>query len=169
MLEAANWLTGSHPTETTASGECLALMMSARRDAQKSTDDSLSAPTVDLASTLNSGFHGTSYEDLFAYVQQLEEIAPFVADLRGIVDAQVFGSLAENASRRTDEDGKTQSSRFLNRSISAIKKIAVTTPPEKLNEVILNDPDLAWVRTTDEFQQAWTEISDANQAHDVSK
>ncbi len=169
MLEAVNWLTGSPPVEKTVSGECLALLLSARRDSKTATDETLSRETVDLATALGTELDGSSFEDLFDYVYQLEGVAPLVVEQQKIIDAQVYGFLARNASRSSDDSVNQAVSGFLNRSISALQQMAATIPHAKLKEVILNDPYLVWVRQTDEFNEAWSEIYDTDETGESIK
>ena len=150
-LAALGRLTRDENPEADPSSECLALLMVARADAMTSTTDQLSRETRNIVSNINPQIAAETFADLFTYLKSLSTISSTVRVYRSQFEARINALRAENLA--ADEETPEQQAELIRQSIDVLKQLARFLPQAK-TELIFNEPDLIWLRATDEFRQS---------------
>lgn len=156
--EVLSKLEGDIPATNTSTGDCYALFWIGRRDALHATSFGLSDSARDLATAINPEFAGDTFQELFDFVCNLEGVDPDSSLIRSMHEARVFGILATRFLCSQLAEKKQLAELALQRCFSAIEKIA-NAMPDAVADIVLNDSDLIFVRSTEEFEAFWNRIT----------
>ncbi|MEL7496572.1 MAG: protein kinase [Planctomycetota bacterium] len=157
----AVWLKGNRPSESSSSDQCLALLLSARRDVRDSTTNQLSAETLSMVERMELKLEGTNLEAMVTLINGFEGLHPFVGGQVKIGEAALYGRLAENIQEAQGAAGKQEVDWLVGKSVAAIEAFAAQMPVAQLKEKVLTNYELKWLRGTDAFQTAWQKIVDS--------
>ena len=158
--EATDRLLGRTMEVKTPTGEMIALLQAARKDAHTAPSNSLLEETIALTADINPEFKGITFGELFAHLDTLTEVHPVFVSQRKLVEAMIYGFLARNSAKSGLPEAIQFSEESLNRSVSLLVEAAAAVPGAR--EIIQNDSEFEWVRQTPEFAAAWADMEKPN-------
>jgi hypothetical protein len=166
--EILSKLEGATPATDTQTGDCMALLWVARRDAGNSNSFILSDPAQNSIRSISPEFSGSTFQELFDFLYQLDDIDPSRSLIRPIFEARVFGILAARFLASELSNNRQLADQSLQRCLKAIEQVSAAMP-DALVDIVLNDPDLIPIRETEEFATFWHRVlqrPDQNQSTD---
>ncbi len=136
----------------TTTGECIALMLAARRDAQTATSDELSADTLNVVQNVNPQISATTFEQLFDHIDELEGVNPMFSGYRPIYHAATLAFRADNLAESNSPDNQQTANRHRQHAVELLQALITQTPAAL--QVVLSEPDLTALRNTSEWSAA---------------
>ncbi|MEZ6062637.1 MAG: serine/threonine-protein kinase [Planctomycetaceae bacterium] len=149
LLESTERLLGNSADSKTTTGECIALMLAARRDAQAATSDVLSEEARNVIRNVNPDVTANTFEELFDHINGLQDVNPMFSGYRLIYHAGTHAFRAQNLVESDSEVNRETAAIHVAEAIALLKKLATENPPSL--QFILSDPDLTWLRSTSEW------------------
>jgi len=139
--------------EVNSTHQAFALILIARQNSRVSASETLTHSSSEAAARINPDLKFAKLDRLYSYIEELDDVNPNVLNLAEIARAAALSQRARLLFETNDSDNKTESQELINRAVALLEKRVVAHPNTVVPDIVA-DPDLIWLRQTDEFKNS---------------